>query len=124
MKHEIADEWITRLTSGEYRKGHGKLCKDGLHCALGVLCEIAVEHGVCDRKQWDGQADVFDGEYQMNLPEKVVEWAGMTSQDGRFMDEELAISRYDMVSIMGLNDASPRTFPEIALIIDKERDNL
>lgn len=124
MKDEIADEWITRLTSGVYHKGSGHLCKDGTHCALGVLCEIAVERGVCDRRGWKGQADVFDGEYQMNLPPKVVEWAGMKGQDGRFRDEELAMRRYDMTSVMGINDASPRTFPEIALIIDKERNNL
>lgn len=55
LKPEIKAEWVTRLRSGRYTQGSGRLKTvtrvDGkevtaTYCCLGVLCEIAAEQGV------------------------------------------------------------------------------
>ena len=64
VKKEIADRWIAALRSGRYEKGTNNLLSFRLdvqnneqvvlHCALGVLCEVAVEDGVIKRHDEPG----------------------------------------------------------------------
>ena len=50
MNVEVKTELVKRLRSGNYRQGNNYLNKAGKFCCLGVLCEIAVENGICERK--------------------------------------------------------------------------
>jgi hypothetical protein len=46
MDQSVKEEWVRALRSGEYRQVKGVLHRDGGYCALGVLCSIAVDHGI------------------------------------------------------------------------------
>lgn len=69
MKKDIADRWVAALRSGKYLQGEKNLliyrsdADSGdvypMHCALGVLCEIAVEEGVVKRHD-DPSLDPYD----------------------------------------------------------------
>ena len=117
MKRDIATEWITSLTSGEYTHGHTRLLKDGCHCALGVLCELAAQGGVCVKRENtdfvhpDSAVTLFDGN-AASPPQSVMEWSGITKRG--------------IAMIMTMNDQAGRgvKFGNIALFIDKNSENL
>lgn len=35
-------KWVEALRSGKYKQGQGYLYNEGLHCCLGVACEIGL----------------------------------------------------------------------------------
>ena len=84
MKEEIKKEWIKRLRSGAIKQGYGKLgTTAGYRIPLGVLCDIAVDHGVIDKPGRDGP-DMGGGSTLVYgddvgpfkaLPIEVCEWA-------------------------------------------------
>lgn len=37
--YQVLDAWATNLESGEFAQGRKRLCRDGMYCCLGVLCE-------------------------------------------------------------------------------------
>ena len=41
MDANLQAKWVQALRSGEYKQGALFLRKDGKHCCLGVLCELA-----------------------------------------------------------------------------------
>ncbi len=41
MDAELKTKWVEALRSGEYEQGIMYLRRDGKHCCLGVLCELA-----------------------------------------------------------------------------------
>lgn len=77
MKPEIKAEWVAALRSGEYEQGYHVLQnEEGRYCCLGVLCEIAVKHGVIAEP-----TQVSDGAWNYDACDatpstKVGEWAG------------------------------------------------
>lgn len=99
MLESIRAQWTDALRSGDYVKGEKALHKvetddDGKvkhsFCCLGVLCELAVEAGVVERRlrgnedqgryyyynahdEWAGSDSV--------LPEVVRKWAGLGSEN-------------------------------------------
>ena len=77
MKEEIKKEWIKRLRSGAIKQGRKKLGhKDGARCCLGVLCDIAVEHGVVPTPSSTCFGHlVYGGRYSEVLPPEVARWA-------------------------------------------------
>ena len=85
MKEEIKKRWVQALCSGKFKKGEGCLYNSdtGAHCALGVLCELAVEEGITKRRDSRHGGPSFygkDGEgCDSILPREVVEWAGLES---------------------------------------------
>ncbi len=48
MDTAIKAEWVDALRSGDYAQGGGVLRRGNNFCCLGVLCDIAVKHGVID----------------------------------------------------------------------------
>lgn len=60
MNPDVKVKWLNLLRSGKYAQGHGQLGVDPLYtdeegtkperCCLGVLCEVAVEEGVIQKK--------------------------------------------------------------------------
>jgi len=131
MLPEIKKLWIDALRSGEYKQQAGSLrqVEDGktCFCALGVLCEIALKHGVKglhhgpDRGYYVGH--IADDVYENHaLPEPVQTWLGdyvmpyitlVVDSEGKPIKE---------VSIAKLNDQQELTFSEIADMLEKEPD--
>lgn len=93
MKKDIADRWVAALRSGKYLQGEKNLLSYRLdaytgeqlplHCALGVLCEIAVEDGVVKRHD-DPQLD----EYGIWLID-----------EGQYLADEVGIGAYVDLSV-------------------------
>ena len=85
MKEEIKKRWIEALCSGKYKRGEGSLYNAdfGAHCALGVLCELAVQDGVTERHDSEHGGPSFYGKNGNGcdsiLPREVMEWAGVDS---------------------------------------------
>jgi hypothetical protein len=88
MKQDIKEEWVKRLRSGDYKQVMGRLKIANRsevigYCCLGVLCEIAKEHGVVgeveDREHWPARYyiavnDPLDVSAYV-LPKAVYRWA-------------------------------------------------
>ena len=118
----VIRRWAERLEANQDPQGTGYLRHaDGL-CCLGVLCEIAVEDGVIEKKApGDMEYGVWEyGGYTTALPESVAEWAfGDSTQQNPALnnpEDEVAARagrarpdvRYDA---SGYNDYLGYTFP-------------
>jgi hypothetical protein len=123
VKPEIAELWAQALESGEYDQGAGQLVRrtsahtPPQYCCLGVLCDLANKAGVKG-----GQIDnkLYGWNFGTNgatLPEIVIEWAGMNSPGGDFMDEG------DLDVLISRNDDGD-SFTEIAAIIREHAEEL
>jgi len=132
-------EWVARLRSGDYRQGKGKLSyttrRDGQreHCCLGVLSDIAVEHGVTaspvgipeviSRRITNGEvvceyATVYnydDGNTTMPS-QKVYEWSGIEIGCSISAGPDAPISANKLAN---MNDRGA-TFAEIADYIEEQ----
>lgn len=111
MNPEIKQEWVAALRSGKYKQGRKRLNTDDKYCCLGVLCEIAVAHGITEKAT---PSDLFNitcygGCNTSSLPREVVEWSGVSAYG------DLSGQR----SLSELNDIG-RSFSEIATIIEAE----
>jgi hypothetical protein len=123
MNPEVKRAWVAALRSGEYQQGTGCLrSKDDKFCCLGVLTDLAVRAGIA------GPGRLSDGSYRYVfsmgskvdpsltvvgvLPHPVVDWAGLSSSDGRLPHSDRAL--------WGLNDQDRYTFAQLADIIERE----
>jgi hypothetical protein len=133
MKKEIAERWVEKLKSGEFRQADGVLAvprANGTisgYCCLGVLCEIAVEDGVISRvieqeklEVRYGNAEEFeDGDYAVEvLPESVRKWAGLELSNPRLTFGSVGRLASD------LNDGERLTFEQIADLISGQHESL
>jgi hypothetical protein len=124
MNPEIKAEWLAALRDPEAKQTTGILNlvepspvgPIGM-CCLGVLCEVAVKHGVVERSRGtygamkyrgDGDERAEDGV----LPESVVTWAGLGSNNPRVDGGHTNLSN--------LNDDEGLSFAEIADIIEEQ----
>lgn len=81
IKSEVLDWWLAALRSGQYAQVKECLAKvigdQAGYCCLGVLCEVAVMHGVQLEKCAENNVHIsYDDEY-LDLPRAVVEWSGL-----------------------------------------------
>lgn len=116
----VIEEWVEALESGEYEQGRAALRVPGRfagnadrYCCLGVLCEIAVKHGVTTRTSndsgyWDS---TLEGYVNNVLPTDVVAWAGVGSMDPIIDTHQHGAAYY--------NDAKRWNFNQIAQAIRK-----
>jgi hypothetical protein len=121
MNKPIGDMWAAALKSGEYTQGKGYLCSESngnkRFCCLGVLCDLYNKHNppmaMGSIEDGDGieKAILFDG-CSGNLPEDVIKWSGMSSENGTrgFLKPSLIV----------LNDTSLYSFMDIASVIEEE----
>lgn len=127
MNADVKAEWVEALRSGEYEQGESFLRRtNGEFCCLGVLCELAVKHGVIPEPTLEPNASVYyyidesvQDSYDAWLPPKVKEWAGIEADEGR-MPEPLPFKNDEKGTtnnLTGLND-NGYTFAEIADIIE------
>lgn len=131
MDAAIKEEWVTALRSGNYKQGrsylHKRRTSGDSYCCLGVLCEVAVKHGVIDppTPRRDDETIMCYGKNLDNapfyLPKEVIEWAGVV--DERIsIDPILAKTTYagrDTRSLSHMNDMGA-SFSEIADVIEEQ----
>ena len=121
MKPEIKEMWVNALPN--YKQG--KKClrdQDDEFCCLGVLCDIYVQTG---NTEWDVYRPV-NQEYgyvilgnTAFLPDEVVEWAGLDSENPSFINSEHSEADNEgKVFLSALNDRG-YTFEEIKQVIAK-----
>lgn len=88
MNNEIRDMWVAALRSGKYKQGDGWLRMDDEFCCLGVLCDLAVQHGIVEVTPYSvsrGTEPVHAYRYDdrvSTLPRSVVEWSGLPGDCG------------------------------------------
>ena len=133
MNPEIKKMWADALRSGKYVQGTRYLKyetpKGFCHCALGVLCDLAVKAGVAE---WLDAADCDEhpaiaslvhvshcGIAKTSLHTSVADWsglAGISCTDPELHDDE-GLSK---LSISEWNDVRGATFHQIAEMIEEQ----
>lgn len=108
MHEKIKREWIEALRSGKYEQGKGSLRDGDKFCCLGVLCDIAIKHGVTDWKRASFARE-------SNLPStQVLKWAGLNAHGGP------SVQIFDDATTLVLLNDSGLSFDWIAAIIETE----
>lgn len=136
MNEDIKAEWVAALRSGQYSQTCSYLSVVGQkeadyipsgYCCLGVLCELAVQHGVIPPPHTqtdDNLATVrvygeYDDKATALLPMAVVRWAGLAD-----IDPPILYAPRDgsprVRQAAALNDDLGMSFTEIADAIEQE----
>lgn len=131
MKQDIAKKWAAELRSKKWKQGVATLhnLHDNSYCCLGVLCEMAVEAGVCLPEVGDDGCTVYrdNPDYGRDTSCKICsdaiqKWAGLSAPvGGRFVLE--SHRGYEETSLAGMNDRGD-SFEEIADVIELNADRL
>lgn len=107
-------KWVNALRSGEYKQTTGLLHNDYGYCCLGVLCDVSIKNGLdveCYSTVNDSDEPcIAYGDSWSQLPEEVVDWAGL-EQPNPMLVEDDAVS---------LNDDMGYDFNQIADLIEKK----
>lgn len=119
MDENVKHEWVTALRQGVYEQGKAVLVREDSagrmqYCCLGVLCDIATQHGVISNPIiQDGIAHYPDGSdwNTATLPKSVFRWAGLDT-DTPHIDTES-----HRLFLTMLND-DVFTFSQIADVIE------
>lgn len=100
--------WVRALRSGKYGWGTRSLRpEENKFCCLGVLCEVAVKHGII--KSYNHSSGTL-----VEYP-KVMKWVGLEDNGGDFRND----------SLLSLNDdASRNPFKKIADLIERKPTGL
>lgn len=110
-------KWVEALRSGEFKQTEGALCARGRHCCLGVGCELAIRSGVTINRD-DRQTRVAFDNFEDVLPDQVIKFLGLKSDDGHFI-----AAGHIHKTLAAINDAGT-SFLEIADIIESEPEGL
>lgn len=119
MDPDIKKEWLEDLRSGTIKQGKGALeNSEGEQCCMGVLCNIAVRHGVITKRIHYcsthiifgvGGSDIHTG----TLPAAVIKWAGLSMN--RAADNPIVENKH----LSHYNDALGYSFEQIADLIER-----
>lgn len=121
MRQDIKQLWIDALRSNNYKQARHELVHQndqGIyeHCALGVLCDIAVQKGVITQTPLGYRAQTDPETYGESaiLPKAVADWAKLRSRD--------PYTKYELDSelVSDLNDKRRLSFDEIASILEED----
>lgn len=122
MNADIKREWLAELRSGKIPQCRALLNDGEGRCCLGVLCDIAVKHGVIEMHLEDGRhlygtdTEFKEGQEKLfYLPDSVIAWAGLDTYDPWV---KAAGATY-RTRLSNLND-SGLTFERIADIIEEQ----
>lgn len=117
MNPEVKELWLAALRSGEYKQGTGALKREAgggyEYCCLGVLCQLAADHGIT-RETGSLEGYMRFGGNVSYLPEKVSAWAGVESR-GRLPRIVEGSPR-----LIELNDRARYSFEQIADVIEEQ----
>lgn len=114
MNPAIKEKWVNALRSGKYKQARNTLRNKKGFCCLGVLCDIYLKE---KKKKWDiagkglsyyGSKAFDDGQTTL-LPEKVVKWSGLDSDNPSLLGDMRAST---------LNDARKYPFEIISDLIE------
>lgn len=120
MKKEIATLWVNALRSGKYEQTTGKLKRHGGYCCLGVLCELSGQGEFVDMVEMKDVYVLPSGmRGKTELPDEIVEWAGMSSRDGAIHPDYPS----GITTLSAMNDDGS-TFAEIADVIEENWETL
>ena len=110
-KKEVQDLWINALESEDYRKQRRYALgnEEKGFCCLGVLCDLAVKHGVIE------SYNPYDG----TLPSAVMNWVGLNTDVANYT----AMTGH-VRSLVYHNDAMQEDFHAIAQVIKTNRATL
>lgn len=114
MDKKVKKVWVKALRSGKYKKGTGMLKSSSGYCCLGVLTDIYLKQ---KRQTWlKNKLEVETADADLNPV--VCEWAGISGVNRR--DPKVRVG-HGWLTLSTINDSThkPRTFKEIAAIIDK-----
>lgn len=130
MKPEIKELWVTALTDGSHKQGHGTLRQmaagEYLWCCLGVLCDI-YDRMNPNAAQWVKRDDygssfaIMAGPLDNSaafLPVAVAHWAGLQDQDPEVKINDCCafLSSHND----GSDSVKPKTFEQIAAAIKEQ----
>jgi hypothetical protein len=109
MDPDIKAEWVRRLREDNIPQTTNGLLGDvnGRRCCLGVLCDIAVEHGVIPLPE-GGSALVYGDKEKYVLPRVVAEWASID-----------CTGRYYSTKSLAIDNDNGMPFPKIADVIEE-----
>lgn len=120
MNKEVKREWTATLRSDDYKQAKGNLHTEVGFCCLGVLCDLHRKAHPGYTWAWsdDEGSYLYDpaGE-RFELPEEVLEWAGLKHSNPPTPNREFNGRVYQ--SLAELNDAGA-TFAEIADVIEAD----
>lgn len=129
MNPEVKKLWVEALRSGKYEQTTGALESidaqgNSSYCCLGVLCHLARERGIVQRRvvgpSWDQTAN-YAGAASV-LPGIVEEWAGVSSYQHLPGFDAPRTDKYGddaNVTFMFLNDVKSYTFEQIADVVEQ-----
>lgn len=120
---EVRKLWVEALESGKYKQGKMRLKRtdagEDRYCCLGVLCDLAAKHGICDESREDYAGNwVFDYK-TYTPPTSVLNWIGLASDSGVFRTDDDVRPR----SLTSTNDKSS-DFSKVIEIIKSEPEGL
>lgn len=120
MNEIIKKEWINELRSNKWKQGYGKLGYKKERCCLGVLCEIAIKHGIIATPKITELALQYDESISL-LPRTVFIWAELNSRDPQVELQELHgdYNRIRFTTLSSLTD-SKMSFELISDIIEQQ----
>lgn len=127
-KQEIRAEWVRMLRSGDFEQGKNLLRnKNDQFCCLGVLCELAVTHGVIGPAVFDREFGKYkyDQESQI-LPAEVRSWVGLESNTGEFEipEPENGRAHHEQANCLSGRNDRGATFEQIANLIESAPNGL
>lgn len=116
MNPEVKAAWVAALRSGKYQQGKNYLALEGKFCCLGVLCELALKHGIITTHfNSENGTGYYEGKHS-SLPNSVSAWLGVDKEIESVMvfDED-----GDEQDVINLNDSKGYTFAMIADAIER-----
>jgi hypothetical protein len=123
-KTAVRKLWVEALESGEYRQETGQLAKHyspskggTSYCCLGVLCELAVKHGIIPAPSKEAGVYVYADNHLL-VPDEVKDWVGLSDTSGTYNDN------YSTYTLANMNDVDMDSFAEIAEFIRSKPMNL
>jgi hypothetical protein len=127
MDRTARDLWVAALRrTDEFPQAKGALRNEDGYCCLGVLTEVAIKAGVVmEVEVSDNGFYSYDGECE-HLPDKVVEWAGLGSENPTVIltereiddDQDRDPDSQEEVEFVRMNDDLTWSFPKIADVIE------
>lgn len=112
MNQEIKKQWVEALRSGNYKQDKGHLRTKFGFCCLGVLCDILKDKL---KTEWSVDGTFCFKGCSTILPTSVMELTQLHSENPKVEGETLADFNDGNENRM----VSPKTFPEIADLIEK-----
>jgi len=117
-------KWFEALRGGKYRQGRYRLRRGNEYCCLGVACDLYAK----DKGDKWVKVNLIKRTFRFLkethvLPRKVKEWFGLNSTAGLFKNGLTLDGVYE-TTLINVNDTTECSFPQIADLIDNNREKV